>query len=698
MSLREVPFFRLILPFLIGILVAIQCNYILPSPLVIGSILLSLAVVIGYQKAAYNWRWLYGFTINTCLFLIGFQVTQYNNHLHRNQHFSSHLSDSNLIIGTVADMPTTKKSHRVLLDLEWIGPNADSLQACQGKTLLYIAQDSTHKIPQYGDRIMIHAKLRAIAPPSNPYQFDYQRYLHFQNIHHQGFIQSSAWQLLAQNKGNATLALTYGLRKRFLQTLRKHLTSEDELAVGSALILGYKNELSEEVKEAYKNTGAMHVLAVSGLHVGLIAWLLHLLFGLFKSQHIAWKWTRPILIIFSLWFFALLTGSSASVLRAATMFSFLVVGQSLKRYTNIYNTLACSAFFLLCWNPYLLMHVGFQLSYAAVLGIVYFQPKIYRLMMVNNPVLDWFWQLTAVSIAAQLATMPISLYYFHQLPTLFWLSSMIVIPAATVILPLGLLLLFLEMTIPYLAHFVGILLHYILLLTNQLIFFLQGFPFAVIHGIWLGVWGFVLLFALLITLIWIIERPKTRQLLFAINLMAILAVSFAFKGVQSLQQRQIVIYNLYRHSVINCIEGKTVTSLTDTILNQKNLSFATENHMLALGVEQVKRQYFPDTIRQNNLLYQNGYLQFYDKTIAIIHEPFKDTNEAILSVDYVLIRNNPRLEMKDLAARFECKEIIFDGSNKTWRIDKWLTDCELLGLNCYDASREGAWIYEFGGR
>ena len=121
----------------------------------------------------------------------------------------------------------------------------------------------------------------------------------------------------------------------------------------------------------------MHVLAVSGLHVGLIYFGLSFLLGLLPFKSSNWVWIKTWIMVAGVWFFALLTGASPSVLRAATMFSFIIVGQAMRHHPSIYNTLAGSAFFLLCIQPYMLFEVGFQLSYLAVTGIIYFQAKIY---------------------------------------------------------------------------------------------------------------------------------------------------------------------------------------------------------------------------------------------------------------------------------------------------------------------------------
>ena len=229
----------------------------------------------------------------------------------------------------------------------------------------------------------------------NPHAFNFKKYWHHQNIHYQGFVKADHWQLLKRKQGNYIIDKALNTRNRFLQILKKNLSTENEYAVASALILGDKQSLDSDLKNAYSGTGAMHVLAVSGLHVGLVYLGLAFLLGLLKIKNWYWIFIRTTLIIISIWLFALLTGASPSVMRAATMFSFIIVGKSMRHHPSIYNTLAASAFCLLCFNPLLLMEVGFQLSYLAVSGIIYFQPKIYRWWIIDNPVGDYLWKLVA---------------------------------------------------------------------------------------------------------------------------------------------------------------------------------------------------------------------------------------------------------------------------------------------------------------
>ena len=270
---------------------------------------------------------------------------------------------------------------------------------------------------------MLKSQLERVKSPKNPDAFDFKQYLHRQNVHYQLFTTADNISIIAERRGNPIQQLAVDWQKRLLLILKKHLTTDREFAVGSALLLGYRDAVGEDVKNAYVQTGSMHILAVSGMHILLIFNGLQFIFKKYKSGNRRFRWTKAILSLILIWLFALITGLGASVLRAAVMATFMAIGQSMKRRGNGYNVLAASAFVLLLWNPMLLFDVGFQLSYLCVIGIMYFYPKIQKLVISDYKIVNWTWDALAIGFAAQLVVTPLSLYYFHQFPTYFWRRS-----------------------------------------------------------------------------------------------------------------------------------------------------------------------------------------------------------------------------------------------------------------------------------
>lgn len=281
-------------------------------------------------------------------------------------------------------------------------------------------------------------------PPLNPHQFDYKSYLKGLGISHQLRLNTNNF-FLKENPSPTLFGISASVRNKIIDKLKQASFGKEELGIIQALLLGQRNDISAETYNNYKNAGAVHILAVSGLHIGILLLLLQFLLRPLERLPKG-KTLKLIAIVALLWCFALLAGLSPSVVRAVTMFSFVAYALHLNRPSDTFNTLALSMFFiLLVIDPNLLFHVGFQMSYAAVLAIVWVYPLLQKLWYPKNKILRYFWQLISVSIAAQLGVLSISLFYFHQFPGLFFISNLVIIPALGLILGMGIVVILLAL-------------------------------------------------------------------------------------------------------------------------------------------------------------------------------------------------------------------------------------------------------------
>ncbi|MDB4303229.1 competence protein ComEC family protein, partial [Desulfosarcina sp.] len=325
-----------------------------------------------------------------------------------------------------------------------------------GKLLLNIEKDSTVNALNVDDRFQLKTTLTEINTPLNPHQFNYKNYLAKQYIYHQVYSKNSSLFKLNSNT-QTVFGLAANLRENINLKLKKSDFNENELAIINALLLGQRQDINKEIYNNYTKAGAIHILAVSGLHVGIILLFLSFVFKpIEKLKH--GKIIKTILIIIMLWCFAIVAGLSASVTRAVTMFSIISIGLQFKRATNMFNTVAISMFILLLFKPMFLFDVGFQLSYAAVFAIVSFYPLLYKLIKPKYYIFDKFWQVFVVTIAAQFGVVPLSLFYFHQFPGLFFLSNLIIVPLLGFILGFGIIVILLALlnTLPsFLANIYG---------------------------------------------------------------------------------------------------------------------------------------------------------------------------------------------------------------------------------------------------
>lgn len=695
MNWRTIPFFRLTLPFIAGIwLAAGQEVFLYPAVFWAFPVLFGLLWFFWRRRTGFQSRWVYGAALSVFLFLFGYQLTALHHELNRPRHFKNALSEANYVSGVIQRLRPGENSLRLLLKVEYLGSHPDTLLPRTGFLLAYVDFDARSRLLNYGDQILIKGRIRPIDPPRNPKTFDFARYMHLNNTHFSIRADSTSWEKLNEQASRSLLALTDQLRQRCIAILRKHLPTDNEFAVGAALILGYKDEISQEVTNAYVNTGAMHVLAVSGMHVGIVYLCIGALLGFLKIKHRHWKIVKMLLLLAGVWGFAVLTGAAASALRAAAMFSFVIVGQSLNRQPNIYNTFAASAFLLLCVNPYLLFDIGFQLSYLAVIGIVYFQPPIYRLWYIENKVGDYFWKLSAVSLAAQITTLPISLLYFHQFPLYFWLSGLAVVPISGFVL-MGGMALFLLDGIPIVGWLLGKAVYCLVWITNASIFLIQQIPGGVITGIWLGATAAILLYGAIAALAGAFEFRRFRWVLVALGCFSGVAGLHAWREWDNQTRRQVLVYHLPGHTAIDFIDGKKIISLNDGDLEASRLHFAAGNYRLFTGGTELVTLNADTTTLQTdaNWFFHKGLTQFYGFKIAVVRQPLTGkAPEVRIPVDCLLLTNNVRADLEDLLQIFDPTLIVFDASSSPWRIKRWKEEGIHKGIPCYDIREAGAYV------
>ncbi len=687
---REIPFVRILLPFLAGVLLALHIGLVVPYTWISLCCIIGILLVVNFIRIDYQYRWVFGFFLNIALFLFGNQITSSCDVRYKENFVGNQVIDSQqILIGQVSSPPTIGNKVKLHLRVKAIGTDSSNLQAASGYFLIYLPEDKASTALAYGDEIALKAWLSSVPPPSNPDAFDYQNYLAKQNIFHQAFVKEGNWAATGKNTGNSLLKKVYHLRTHLITTLREHLETENEFAVGAALILGHRSELSDEVTNAYSGTGAMHVLAVSGLHVGLVFLFLNFLFGLFLPKSLQ-RIIRPILLLLGIWLFALLTGGSASVLRAATMFSFLIVGQATRRKSSVYNTLASSAFLLLCLNPYLIANVGFQLSYAALFGIVYFQPKIYKLWLIDNYLGDKIWALTTVSIAAQLTTFPISLYYFHQFPTLFWLSGVAVVPLATIILPVGIALLALQ-SVPFLGFVLGKAMFWLLWFMNSYIFLLQSLPGSLIEGVWIGFGVVLLLYLAIFSFSIAFQFKKIRWIHLGLICLIFVAIQHIRNSIQRQEQVEITFYQVNKHTAVDFITGNKTIFLASDSIPEKSLFYAVKSHRERLGLESITCISPKDSLEDKHFFSNGRFIQFRDKRILLVNEPF--TGQGKIAVDYVLLFGNPRIAVADILKYVDFKMLVLDPSNSFYSNRRWMEECGELSVECRNL-RDGSLLVD----
>lgn len=408
-----------------------------------------------------------------------------------------------------------------------------TIKESQGKLLLFIQSE----VVEEGDVLMVRFESEPILNRNNPGEFDAQSYWKNKHVEHMGFVVEENIQLLDhREKGWVGQSIEW-IRSSLSEALSSKLEG-DELSIAQALLLGDKSQLSTETRNSFSRAGAMHVLAVSGLHVGIILYLL--IFVLGRFPRIFTKNRASIVAILIIWIFAAITGFSPSVMRASFMFSFIALGQLSGRKVDSLNILFFSAFVLLMINPFMLFDIGFQLSYLALIGILTLYRPISKLIYIRNKILRKAWEGTAVGIAAQTFTVPLSLYYFHQFPNYFALSNLGIMLFAGLILGMGLLF-FLVKGIPMVSSFMGMLLGMMIMVLLFFIQFIERMPGAVAYGFSPSENILIIIYITLLLAILL----KTKKLI-RWGAIVILFTAFAFLEFQRFQngsKSELVVFN-----------------------------------------------------------------------------------------------------------------------------------------------------------
>lgn len=689
---KAAPFLRLLLPFIAGILLA----WYLQIPLIticISFACFSSAYLVFYFLpigVRYKLQSLQGLLLNMILISFGSFITWQKDIRHTNSWYGQYYHASDYLVVRINE-PIVEKTKSFKADgyIESM-IRKDSVISGKGKMLLYFSKDSAVGQLHYGDKILISKKLQAIKNSGNPGAFNYERYAAFQQTFHNVFLKEKDWVKLKETKVNWFNQFIFSARDKVLSTLEKTVgANTDELGIAEALLIGYTNDLDKDLVQAYSNTGVVHIIAISGMHLGLIYVMLVWIFArtpLIKKSKI----TQVVLILGCLWLFSILTGGSASVLRSAVMFSFITVGKTFFRQSSIYNSLAASAFVMLCYNPYYLWDVGFQLSYFAVVGIIIFQKPIYNLFYVKNKWIDKVWQLVAVSLAAQVLTFPICIYYFHQFPNLFLITNIIAVPLSTIILFAEIALVALAW-IPFVGTYLGKIVAWLVWLMNKIILLVNDISFAVWDRIPATIFTTWLLYIVVISLAaWLLNKNK---LLLKISLFCLLAFTIAqvHGKWQIANQHTLIVYNVPQHQAIDFIDGNNYQFVGDSALLVDGI---LQNFHLKPGRIQMQLNKQVDSVK-NIFASQNLFYQFGNKTILLIDHAisFEEPQEKI-NVDIIIISKSPKLYIPQLASVFNCKQIIFDASNSLWKIEKWKKDCEGLHLQNYSVPQQGAFILE----
>lgn len=688
---------RLVIPWIAGVFCGerfFDCSMDVLWGVSVSIFLLILAFLFHFCEH-YSQRWCFGAVLTVLCFAGGWTGITWQ--LRQTQY--TFPDDDVIYRALITDIPQPRE--RTSLCRVLVKEYYDSIGShpVERKAILYLKQDSAAACLKSGDELLVSTRISPPANQKNFDEFDYARYLMRRGISGTGYVAAGKWITLRSVQTNGTIhlrlrCLADSYREKVIALYRQLGFTGDELAVLSALTIGDKTELSESVRESYSIAGASHILALSGLHIGLLYAFLFFILRPVARKGRTGRCVRSVSLLVLLWAFAFFTGLSPSVVRSVTMFSILALADIFGRQPFSLNTLAVTAWLMLLCNPAGLFDVGFQLSFLAAASILLIQRPVYRLFAVRNRVGKSVWGLMSVSIAAQIGTAPLVMFYFSRFSVHFLLTNLLVIPLITIILYAAIFMLLLT-PFPWLQIWAVVGVRKLLEGLNLFVRWVEQLPCSSVDGIWLYQLEVCGIYVFLFGAVCYCLHRRLRNLLFCLLSVLLLSIYHVTIVWIDRPQRGLAFYNVRGCPAVHCIEssGDSWISYADTLPNKKALERVTANYWK-------RRHLLPPTeitsdCRTDVFSRQRQLVSFHGCNICIVNDNHWQTlrnksTTPTLYIDYLYLCKGYDGRLKELTKFFLPGCIIFDASLSEYRRDCFKEECKEYGLRFISLSEEGS--------
>lgn len=610
------------------------------------------------------------FAVSTALTCItfGFLINSVHTESLYSNHFTRHLPDHNPKIQGIfvikERLKSSTSSKRYIAEIQSIESHS-----CFGKVVLTIRQKTEKNNLKEGSVVFVDGTFYLNTKPRNPFQFDYGNYLQNKEIYATVFADSSH---IYKQKHTVSTIRTWaaGIRNTISDVYQKSGIPNSELQFINALLLGQQQDLNPDIVKDYQLAGAVHILSVSGLHVGLVMVFTNRILKPFPNKGKG-KFIKLLLSLAVLWLFGIVAGLAPSVVRSVTMFSFVALGIYLKRSVNFYHTLLVSALLILFVSPEFLFDVGFQLSYLALFFIVWLHPILSAVWKPKNRVAIYFWEIITVSVAAQLGTLPLSLYYFHQFPGLFFVTNLVVLPLVGVIMFLALFALVwsLSGSIPF---WITTLLTALIRGMNGIIGKIASYETFVLQDIPMTKFMLICLYLFIICSVLFCKKPRFAQLIGATVWLLAFQTLLLQDTIASASSSEMIVFHCPKKTVITQKNGLSLTVITDAseLPTDVITPYQTGMHCSTKAKEKLKNRYY-----------------FKHRKILVIDSTQR--NWSALKPDILIVTGSPKLNMERLLRSCRPKIVVVDGSNSNTLRKRWKTSCEKLKIPFHDTREKG---------
>ena len=672
MKILQFPLTKISIAFILGLLFF---QFFKPYPVIVfGSIFVCITTLILFHFTHQKKRIikpLFGVFILLTSFLIGISTAIFHKETYNKLHYTNQIRDYEtphffeVIVNE--KLKNTQKNTRFISYV-----NSLDYRKSYGKIILNIRKPNNIDTLKIGTKLKVIGTIYKNKGAFNPNQFDYGQYLEKQEIYAQVYTDKDQIKVI----GNEITIWSQfsNFRTKIIKNLELSHFNNDELNILIALLLGQQQDISPEILKDYQYAGAVHVLSVSGLHVGFILlFITFILKPLSNSRRNAFL--KLIIILACLWTFGILAGLSPSVVRSVVMFSFVAIGNNIRRTVNIYHTLLVSMLLILLWKPSFLFDIGFQLSYLALFFILWLQPLLSTIWQPNNKIIKYIWDIITVSTAAQIGAMPLSIYYFHQFPGLFFVTNIIVLPLLGIIMVFGLLaIIFACFTkVPVI---VAKPLEYLIELLNYIIHWVAAFETFIIKNISFNKEMLLASYLVIIFIVLWFKKPNIKILLSALLSILLLQSIFIFTKYTTKNSHELIVFNAKKCSIISERKNDLVTIYSnDSILEKIDNNLAIQSYLVGNFCKIKEKR------NVENLLY------FKNKKILII-----DSSNVYLDdkkPDIIIIINSPKLNLERLFRKWKPEQVVVDGSNYKTYIKIWEATCKKEKIPFHNTNEKG---------
>lgn len=654
MKVLKFPTIAITVCFMLGIIVG---NLFKPDPdflfpfvsILLFLLFLSYKLVTKSQIA----KFLFGCKVYFISIVCGVLVFVFHHQPNHKSHYSNWTKSGEKVIltGIISEeLKPNPYSYKYYLEVKQINN-----QKLKGKLLVNFSKKNNEAKLKVGSLVVAKCAIKALKKPNNPNQFDYADYLEKRDVFHQIYFENKNFKAVSIEKNTAYHLQS--IRDKISNDFNNYNFTKDQLSIIQALLLGQRQDINSELTEKYSQAGAIHILAISGLHIGILLFFFKALLSPLKRIKNG-KIIQLFLLISILWLFAILSGLSPSVVRAVTMFSFVAIGMHLQKATNIFNTIAVSILLLLLFKPNFLFEVGFQLSYSAVIAIVWIQPLFSKLWKPKNKIVNYFYEILTVSISAQIGVLPLSIYYFHQFPGLFFLTNLVVIPLLTLILVLGILIILtntISVPIPFLSYVLSEAIGFM----NQYVSFIAAYEKFVLKDIAFNQILLIALYLFIFSFVVWVKKPSFQKLIFLLVVIIGVQSCYFLTRIHHYNQKESILFHYPKRTIITIKEHNEIKILTNDTMITKN--YVMKNYIQGnFGkIKEIKK--LPNAINLPT------------KKLLIIDE------KAIFNIpekaDIILLTQSSKINLERLIEHHGPELIIADGSNYLNTIEKWKTTC-----------------------